>query len=694
VVGRVVLNNGFGVQNAKVSIFIPIKPEDKERPEIYEIYPFETPQDALPNGVRYNLLPRTRNGRNPSHKAVGNFPDVTDLTNYPQYLEVFENYYKYTTITNDSGDYMIFGVPLGAQNIIMDFDVFDTKSFEVTANDLVAMTTQNQSIADIERLIKAVQKIDIENKEPDRVPGFVYEGDGNYEVELKTNLNEMPNIFNEVRQINVSPFWGDKELYDIGITRCDFNINFKLQPTAIFFGHLTSTTNTFNIKSDYTFSMSRKPEVFARDTQLDYDTGDIFPLQDFDIVIYKLDEKNNEGSRKRVGTFKGAKGTGFFRLTLPMYLNYFTTNEYGDLIPSDDPNIGIPTQGNYAFEIYETNDAWRGTRNVWGGYDNSIIPGIRIPATSTGDKWLGGWEGTTGGIFQYDLFNKKRKFYTISTTYRKHNPASVLLEGEQVSYFPTISPHKADAYWNFPIDYRDTSHIEEPTVIGGCYIPRVQLKYDKGTKQTLFPSSLLLVPYKPKEQTFETKIEDYEWFLGIGTQLQGINSGKVFDDLFSGTDFMVTKPDGSKKSIYGEIETFFWGDNFKDKQIKASLYAIELSQKQNATANEYSVHTPYTQAISDFVTSGVFVNSSDYQMGKVKLFEIGLYDITDELQDLIVNRVYTSYKKSSTDASTTLPGDGSYHLQNQYNGKYYFFGYWKGMNALYDIEKNYFNVIS
>ena len=35
IVGRVMLNNGFGVQNAKVNIFIPVTEEDKNRPEIY-----------------------------------------------------------------------------------------------------------------------------------------------------------------------------------------------------------------------------------------------------------------------------------------------------------------------------------------------------------------------------------------------------------------------------------------------------------------------------------------------------------------------------------------------------------------------------------------------------------------------------------------------------------------------------------
>lgn len=690
IVGRVVLNNGFGLQNAKVSIFIPIEDGDKDRPEIFELYPFATPSDTLPNGVRYNLLPRVKNGRNPSHQAVGNFPDITDLTNYPNYLEVYEKYYKYTTITNEAGDYMIFGVPLGAQNIVMDFDLFDTKSFEVTANDLVAKNSVNNAILELQSQAGLTE--DPNNIDKSRVPGFIYHGENNYDVELKTNLDEMPNIFHEVKQINVAPFWGDKDLYDIGITRCDFNIDFKFQPTAVFFGHLSSTTNTFSIKSDYSLSGKRQPEIYAKDSALGYEAGDIYPLQEFDIVIYKLDDKANPGSRQRIGVYKSYKGTGFFRLTLPMYLNYFTTNEYGDLIPSNDTSIGIPTTGYYAFEMYETNEAWRGTRNVWGAYKNELIPGIRIPSSSAGDKWLGGWGGTWDGKFEYDLFNKKRRFYTLGTTYRKHDLKNVLLDGQYVSYFPEFNTNKKDAYWNFPLDYRDTQYLDTVKIIGSTFIPRIEMTYDKESRLTDYPTSILIVPYKAKEDTFEKKIEDYEWFLGIGTQIEGTNSGPTFEDLFTGTDFMVISANGERKSIYGTIDTFNWGDNAKKLPFNVSLYALDLAQKSNANANAFKVHKAYTQAVSDYVTTGIFINASDFQVGKVKLFEVGIEDVTDALQDLIVNKMYSSYGVGGQ--TDTTPGDGQFHLQNAFKGNYYFFGYWKGMNALYDIEKNYFNIIA
>ena len=42
VAGRVSVNDGFGVPNSKVSIFIPITAEDESNPIISSIYPYKT----------------------------------------------------------------------------------------------------------------------------------------------------------------------------------------------------------------------------------------------------------------------------------------------------------------------------------------------------------------------------------------------------------------------------------------------------------------------------------------------------------------------------------------------------------------------------------------------------------------------------------------------------------------------------
>jgi hypothetical protein len=71
VVGRALANGGFGVPNAKISVFIPITEEDENDPVISELYPYKTVTDKNEEGYRYNLLPKLSDGCN--HNATGNF---------------------------------------------------------------------------------------------------------------------------------------------------------------------------------------------------------------------------------------------------------------------------------------------------------------------------------------------------------------------------------------------------------------------------------------------------------------------------------------------------------------------------------------------------------------------------------------------------------------------------------------------
>ena len=43
VVGRVVVNNGYGVPNCKVSIFVPLDSEDEDNQIISQLYPYKQP---------------------------------------------------------------------------------------------------------------------------------------------------------------------------------------------------------------------------------------------------------------------------------------------------------------------------------------------------------------------------------------------------------------------------------------------------------------------------------------------------------------------------------------------------------------------------------------------------------------------------------------------------------------------------
>jgi hypothetical protein len=52
IVGRVIINSGFGVPNVKVSVFIPIDEVDKDNPLIKGLYPYEVLSDRNSDGIR------------------------------------------------------------------------------------------------------------------------------------------------------------------------------------------------------------------------------------------------------------------------------------------------------------------------------------------------------------------------------------------------------------------------------------------------------------------------------------------------------------------------------------------------------------------------------------------------------------------------------------------------------------------
>lgn len=87
VVGRVIANNGFGIPNAKLSIFIPLDPNNGE--DINNIYPFNSSVSRDKNGVRYNLLPNER--VDGCHQVVGSFPTKRYMLDNDVILEVFDD---------------------------------------------------------------------------------------------------------------------------------------------------------------------------------------------------------------------------------------------------------------------------------------------------------------------------------------------------------------------------------------------------------------------------------------------------------------------------------------------------------------------------------------------------------------------------------------------------------------------------
>jgi len=77
VCGRISVNNGLGIPNARVSIFIPQTDIDANDPVISALYPYKTLTDTDGAGYQYNLLPaRKQHG---GHEPTGTFPDQSQI---------------------------------------------------------------------------------------------------------------------------------------------------------------------------------------------------------------------------------------------------------------------------------------------------------------------------------------------------------------------------------------------------------------------------------------------------------------------------------------------------------------------------------------------------------------------------------------------------------------------------------------
>ena len=101
IVGRVLANGSYGIPNVKVSVFVPLSTEDEADYVTSNEYPYATTMTKDMYGNRYNLVT----------KNYGSFPGKREVLDNEGVSEVYERYWQYTTTTNESGDYMIFGVP-------------------------------------------------------------------------------------------------------------------------------------------------------------------------------------------------------------------------------------------------------------------------------------------------------------------------------------------------------------------------------------------------------------------------------------------------------------------------------------------------------------------------------------------------------------------------------------------------------
>jgi len=307
IVGRVVINSGFGVPNAKVSVFIPIDDIDKESPLIKGLYPYETVSDKDSNGVRYNLLPKESDSQDDCYTPVGTFPAKREILDNPDMLYVYKKYYKFTTQTNYAGDFMIFGVPVGQHTVHVDMDISNIGVASQRPYDLI------EQGAPLKMFYSPTKFKD------------------------SKNLNSLPQIKSATLGVNVRPFWGDMDTCQIGITRLDFDMNYTIKPAAFFTGGVfgDNDKNSVNKHCRPRRKMGRICEQMVSEGSIE--------------MIRKTLDDSIERFDVEGGRLIDANGAWAYQV--PMNLDYVITDEYGKLIPSEDTSIGIPTRARVRFRM-------------------------------------------------------------------------------------------------------------------------------------------------------------------------------------------------------------------------------------------------------------------------------------------------------------------------------------------------------
>ena len=305
IAGRVLANDAFGIPNAKVSVFIPIDANDQNDVVKTVLYPYNNTKSQDENGVRYNLL--TNEQINECHTIIGTFPEKQYLLDNDSVLEVFEKYYKFTTRTNNAGDYMIFGVPTGSQTLHVDIDLSDIGILSQKPRDMFYKGYN-------------IESFDNPNK-------FKYD----------TNLDSLVQVISQDNITNVIPFWGDENESSIGITRCDINIQYKFEPTCVFMGSVVADTNSNGIskKCIPTPGMGSMEEIVTGSGTIEMirktPSGDV---EEFQIKGNQL-----------------INGNGVWCYQIPMNLDYMMTDEFGNMVPTNHPEKGIPTRTRVRFRI-------------------------------------------------------------------------------------------------------------------------------------------------------------------------------------------------------------------------------------------------------------------------------------------------------------------------------------------------------
>lgn len=305
IAGRVLANGGFGVPNVKVSVFVEY--ENTEDIEKQILYRFTSTKDVDYNGIRYNLLPTELDEK--CHQNIGTFPTKRVVLDNKSWIDVFDKYYSFTTRTNESGDYMIYGVPVGTHTVHMDVDLSDIGILSQKPRDLIYKGYNANMFENMTKF-----KVD-------------------------TNIDSLAQVITQDQSIYVYPFWGDTTdtQTNAAITRCDMNVNYKFEPTCIFMGSVITDKgeNSMSKKCVGGKKQGRMDEMMTGEGRIEM----IRKTPNGQIEQFSVKGDNNINS------------DGVWCYQIPMNLDYVITDEFGKMVMTDNPNAGIPTRARVRFRM-------------------------------------------------------------------------------------------------------------------------------------------------------------------------------------------------------------------------------------------------------------------------------------------------------------------------------------------------------
>jgi uncharacterized protein (DUF2141 family) len=202
---------------------------------------------------------------------------------------------------------MLFGVPVGNHVLNVDVDLSDIGIFSQRPYDF------------------------IEQGNPKKL------FDSPTKFKAGKNLNNLTQIKNRQVGINVIPFWGEQQDKEVGISRVDVDLNYNLQPQAIFMGSIFGDNEKNSINKN-----CRPRKKMGKVCEMGEGEGTI-----------EIIRKTSFGDVEKIDIEGGQliNDNGVWAFQLPMNLDYMITDEFGRLIPTDNPSKGIPTRARARFKI-------------------------------------------------------------------------------------------------------------------------------------------------------------------------------------------------------------------------------------------------------------------------------------------------------------------------------------------------------